>query len=164
MNIGGQLPSGMAFQAQSIEVQFFAGSSAAANTFLPAASSNFAVAAAIAVGAMNQDVVVFYESGWLEFKILEKVYVREAPLVTFPPRNTMSLNAAVASNSATVGASLVSFARADGATYEIPGGILLQPAVNFNVSLNWPGVVATGSGFNARVGVILDGWVQRASQ
>lgn len=163
-NIGGQLPSGMQFLCTSIEVQFFAGSSAAANTYLPAASHNFAAAAAIAVGAMIQDVNVFYQSGWLEFKILEKVYVREAPLVTFPPRNTLSFNGAVASNSATVGETLASFARADGATYEIAGGILLQPAVNFNVSLNWPGVVATGSGFNGRVGVILDGWVQRASQ
>ena len=35
---------------------------------------------------------------------------------------------------------------------------------NFTVSLNWPAVVATPSGFNARLGVILDGYQFRNSQ
>ena len=40
----------------------------------------------------------------------------------------------------------------------------LQPAVNFDVTLRWPALVATPSGFNGRVGIILDGYLMRASQ
>lgn len=164
MNIGGQLPSGMSYLVSSVEVQFFAGSSAGANTYLPANVSLFAAANAAAVAGALNDVNTFYQSGFLEFNILQKNYVRETPLLTFPPRNTLSFSTALASTSATAGEIATVFGRADGATYEIPGGILLQPAVNFAVTLNWPAGVATPTGFNGRVGVILDGWVSRASQ
>lgn len=164
MNIGGQLPSGAAFKVDSIEVAFYAGSSAAANTYLPATVYTFAAVAAATLGAALNDVNTFYQSGFLEFNILQKNYVRETPLITFPPRNTLSFSAALASNSATTAEEIIAFGRADGATYEIPGGILLQPSVNFAVTLNWPGVVAMGSTFNGRVGVILDGWMMRAAQ
>jgi hypothetical protein len=164
MNIGGQLPSGMAYLVQSIEVQYFAGSSAAANTYLPALISRFAAANAAAVTAAVDDINTFYQSGFLEFNILQKNYVRETPLITFPPRNTLSFNSAIASTSATAAEVATVFARADGATYEIPGGILLAAGVNFAVTLNWPAAVITPSTFNARVGVILDGWVKRSSQ
>ena len=164
MNLAGQLPSGMEYLVQSIEVPFYAGSVATANTYTMATVSLFAAANAAAVAAQLNDVNSFYQSGFLEFNILQKNYVREAPLVTFPPRNTLSFSGALATTSATAGEIATVFGRADGATYEIPGGILLQPAVNFVVSLNWPAAVATPSGFNARVGVILDGWVKRAAQ
>jgi hypothetical protein len=40
----------------------------------------------------------------------------------------------------------------------------LQPAVNFEVLIRYPAAVATPSGFNGRIGVILDGYFMRASQ
>jgi hypothetical protein len=54
--------------------------------------------------------------------------------------------------------------RAAGRPYYIDPTIALQPAVNFEVLLRFPAAVATPSGFNARVGVILDGYFMRASQ
>jgi hypothetical protein len=149
---------------QTVEVHFFPGTSAAANTYLPAGISLFAAVAAAAVAGSANDVNSFYQSGWLEFNILQKNYIREAPLMTFPPSVSLSANVALASNSATTAETALAFARADGMQYQIPGGILLQPAVNFVVSLNFPTAVALPSGFNGRAGIVLDGWMARASQ
>lgn len=172
MQLGGQLPSGAQYLAQTVEVQFFPGSSAAANNFTPQTITAFNAAAAAAVTASVDDVNKFYQSGWLEFNILQKNYVREAPLITFPPQTTLSFSGALAltpstqtaAGAAAINEAALAFARADGATYEIPGGLLLQPGMNFVVSLNWPAAVGTVSTFNGRVGVIVDGWLQRASQ
>jgi hypothetical protein len=41
---------------------------------------------------------------------------------------------------------------------------MLAPTQNFNVTLNFPTAVATPSGQNARIGVVLDGLLYRLSQ
>ena len=76
----------------------------------------------------------------------------------------LDLSAASASNSATVGQVSQVLAKASGRPYYIDPEISLQPAVNFEVKLSWPAAVANPSGFNARVGVLLDGYFMRASQ
>ena len=78
----------------------------------------------------------------------------------------MSFNAdfAIANNSATAGLASDVNMRAAGRPYYLEPTIALQPAVNFEVVIRYPGLVATPSGFNARVGVILDGYFMRASQ
>lgn len=164
LQVSNTLPSGMAFLLESIEVPFWPGSSAAANTFTAQAISLFAAASAASVVASANDVNAFYTGGWLELNVLQKNYLREAPLLSFPPKTYYEGSFALASTSATQGESALATTHAAGRPYFIEPKITLQPAVNFNVTLNWPGVVATPSTFNARVGVVLDGVFMRASQ
>jgi hypothetical protein len=164
MEIGGALPSGRSFLIDSIEVLFLAGSSAAANTYVPAAVSVFAAVAAAALTGAANDTNLFYQSGTLELNILSKNYLRETPVMAFPPKAHLDLSAALSTNSATVGEVGMSITKAVGRPYFIDPQISLQPAVNFDVKLLWPGLVPTGSGFNGRIGVLLDGWFMRASQ
>lgn len=164
MSLGGQLPSGVQYLAESIEVHFYPGSVSTANTYTTVTATFFAAAAAATVGGALNDVQSFYNSGMLELNVLSKNYLREAPLICFPPKSWYSLSAAVASNSATVGEVGSGVNKADGRPYYLEPRVLLQPAVNFEVLLRWPAAVATPSGFNARVGVIIDGYMMRASQ
>lgn len=162
--LGGVLPSGKAYLCESIEVLFFPGSVATANTYTPAALGGFIAVAAATVWNYSNDVNTFYQSGMLEFNILSKNYLREAPLLSFPPKASFDLSAAVASNSATTAALTGQVAKASGRPYYIDPKITIQPAVNWEVALLWPAVVAMPSTFNGRCGVYLDGYMMRASQ
>ena len=158
------LPSGKAFMIESIEVLFFPGSVSTANTYTVASPVLFNATAAAAVQSQLADVNSFYQSGMLELNILSKNYLRETPLIAFPPKANFQLDAALASNSATTALNGAVNMRASGRPYYLEPTIALQPAVNFEVVLRFPAAVATPSGFNARVGVILDGYFMRASQ
>jgi hypothetical protein len=158
------LPSGKAFMIESIEVLFFPGSVSTANTYTIASPVLFNATAAAAVSSQLADVNSFYQSGMLELNILSKNYLRETPLIAFPPKANFNLDAAMASNSATTALNGAVNMRAAGRPYYLEPTIALQPAVNFEVVLRFPAAVATPSGFNARVGVILDGYFMRASQ
>ena len=158
------LPSGKAFMIESIEVLFFPGSVATANTYTVASPALFNATAAAAVQSQLADVNSFYQSGMLELNILSKNYLRETPMIAFPPKANFALDAALASNSATTALNGAVNMRASGRPYYLEPTIALQPAVNFEVVIRYPAAVATPSGFNARVGVILDGYFMRASQ
>lgn len=158
------LPSGKAFMIESIEVLFFPGSVATANTYTVASPVLFNATAAAAVSSQLADVNSFYQSGMLELNILSKNYLRETPMLAFPPKANFNLDAAMASNSATTALNGAVNMRAAGRPYYLEPTIALQPAVNFEVVIRYPAAVATPSGFNARVGVILDGYFMRASQ
>jgi hypothetical protein len=162
MTLPGSLASGSAYMVESIEVVFFPGSVQTANTYTPIGMSVFNATASAAVNAALNDTNTFYQSGLLEFNILSKNYLRETPLICFPPKANFALDAAVASNSATTAEVALAQARAAGRPYYIDPAISIQPAVNFEVVLKWP--AATALAFNARVGVILDGYFMRASQ
>jgi len=161
-NLGGQLPSGQAYMVESIECVFFPGSVQTANTYTPLGFSLFNATAAAAVNSGINDVNTFYQSGMLEFNILSKNYLRETPLLAFPPKTNYNLDVAVASNSATTAEVALAQGRAAGRPYYIDPAISLQPAVNFEVVIKFPAAVALS--FNARVGIILDGYFMRASQ
>jgi hypothetical protein len=164
MELGGQLPSGKSFLVESIEVLFLPGASASANTYTTANLSQFNATAALAVTAAIQDVQQFYSTGMLEFNVLSKNYLRETPLLCFPPKAMLDLSAASANTSATTAQISQTLAKAVGRPYYIEPRITLQPAVNFEVLLRWPALVPTISTNNGRVGVILDGYMLRASQ
>jgi len=164
LEIPNTLPSGKAYMIESIEVLFLPGASAAANTYTPAGFSAFAVAAAATVPTQMADVNSFYQSGMLELNVLSKNYLRETPLLAFPPKAHFDGFSSAASNSATVGEAVVGVAKASGRPYYVEPNIALQAAVNFEVLLRWPAAVPTPSTFNGRVGVILDGYFMRASQ
>jgi hypothetical protein len=162
MTLGGTLPSGQAYMVESIEVVFFPGSVQTANTYTPIGMSVFNATAAASVNAAVNDVNTFYQSGLLEFNILSKNYLRETPLLAFPPKANYNLDAAISSNSATTALNALAQARAAGRPYYIDPSISLQPAVNFEVVIKFPAAVALA--FNGRVGVVLDGYFMRASQ
>lgn len=164
MESAGMLPAGKSFLLTSVEVAFEAGLSAAVNTFTPAVPSLFAVAAAAAVAAQINDVASFYMSGSLKLFIGSKTYLEEAPLKRFPPKTQFTLDVAVATNSATVGEVAAASAKISGRPYQVSPPVYLENNQNFVVQMNWPAAVATPSGFNARVGVILDGFLYRNSQ
>jgi hypothetical protein len=165
MQLANQLPSGAAFKIETIEVVLFPGSSAAANTYLPALMADFSAVAADAAVASFNDVNTFYQSGLLELNILQKNYLRETPLICFPPKAYYGGSSAVATNAAATGAIGINAISAIGRPYDLSAcEIALMPAVNFDVTLRWPAAVALPSGFNGRVGVILDGYFLRASQ
>jgi hypothetical protein len=165
LQLANTLPSGKAFMAQAIEVFFLPGSSASANTFIPWAANVFAATATAAVAASAQDVVQFYLGGGLEFVILDKPYIFETPLMNFPPQTGLGGDFTIASNAAAgTGEVGVLFPRAMGRPYVFNMPFSQLPSQNFSVNLVWPAAVATGSGFNGRAGVKLDGYFQRASQ
>jgi hypothetical protein len=164
MENAGSLPAGKLFCVASIEVPFYAGSSAAANTYVAAAPAAFAVAAAAAVAAQVSDINQFYQSGSLKLFIGSKTYLEEAPLMRFPPKCTLDVDATVASNSATVGEVAVMSAKIKGRPYAVEPPLPLESNQNFVVQLNFAGALALPSGFNGRVGVILDGYLYRNSQ
>jgi hypothetical protein len=164
LEIPNTLPSGKSYLIESIEVEFTPGSVSTANTFTLATAAFFATVAAATVPATANDVNSFYNSGMLELNILSKNYLRESPLNKFPPKAALDYAGSIASNSATTATIGVQRTVAGGRPYYIEPEITLQPAVNFEVLLRWPAVVATPSGFNARVQVAFDGVFMRASQ
>jgi hypothetical protein len=164
LQIANTLPSGKSVQVQGIEVYFWPGTSAAANTFVQANPSVFNAAASAALSDQIADVWTFYNSGRLQFQILDKIYIDEAPLLNFPQQCGVSGDFAIATNSATVGSSALMMSRAIGRPYAIGAPFTLTATQNFSVNLIWPGLVALPSGFNGRVKVRLDGYVLRATQ
>jgi len=162
MTLPGSLASGSAYYVESIELVFFPASATTADTYTPIGMSVFNATASAAVNAALNDTNTFYQSVLLEFNILSKNYLRETPLLAFPPKANFALDAAVASNSATTAEVALAQARAAGRPYYIDPAISIQPAVNFEVVCKWPSAVSLT--FNARVGCILDGYFMRASQ
>lgn len=164
MVLAGQLPSGLAYKIESVEVKFDPGSVATANTYTPAGLGLWIAVSAITQVAPINDVNTILQSGVLEINVLQKNYLRETPLRDFPPKAYTEIAAAVASNSATTAQTTIQHAKAAGRPYYLDMPITLKPALNFEARLKWPGVVATPSGFNGRIGVIFDGLMVRASQ
>lgn len=165
MDLPGQMPNGKSMLVQSVEVTFYPGSSLAVNNFTLARPDQFLAAAAATVTAQVADVFQFYNSGMLTMNVLSKTQIQEHPLGVFPPKVNFSLDGYVASNSATTAALAVNSMKAAGRPYLLGEyGIKLESGMNFDVSLEWPAPLALPSTFNARVGVILDGYQLRASQ
>jgi len=163
MKVASSVSAGEAFLVQGLEVDFYPGLSAAANTYTPAVPSVFAVAAAAAVAAQANDIATFYQAGTLKLTVSQKTFVEDGPMGVFPPRRRLEVDVAASTNSATVGEVAVVTARAGGMPYNILP-FSLEPNVSFGVQLNYPGVVATPSGFNGRVGVRLIGLQYRNVQ
>lgn len=158
------LPSGKSYFIESIEVFILPGSVSTANTFTPANPVSFAAVAAATVGNQLNDVNTLYQAGMLELDILSKNYLRETPLLAFPPKAHFEVFAAVGTNSATTSEVAITMGKATGRPYYVQPGITLQPAMNFAVNIKYPNAVPVPSGFNARIGVVLDGYFMRASQ
>lgn len=164
MSLAGQLPSPQAFIVESIEVLFFPGKVSTANTYTPQEPAESGGNIAATVDAGISDVNAIGVGGWLNFYIGSKSYLTDAPLGAFPPKTCLSVDAALAAVSGANGAVALAAARWAGRPYYLDPPITLRATQNFNVTLNWPVAIATPSGFNGRIGVILDGVLFRKAQ
>ena len=164
LQLANQLPSGKAFQLQSVELSYDPGSVSTANTFTLAMPTNFIAAAAATQLQMLNDVYTFFNSGRAQLQVLDKFYIDEAPLINFPQQVGVTGDLAVASNSATTSEVAGNIGRGAGRPYVINLPFTLQPAMNFSFLLTWPGLVAMPSTFNGRVRVRFDGYFLRSTQ
>lgn len=164
MVLANTLPSGQEFLVESIEAVFSPGSVSTANTYTPANTYLFNAANSATLFNQLNDVNTILQSGVVELKVLSKNYLQDTPLLAFPPKTALEVQAAFATTSATAAAIGSAQAHAGGRPYYLEPPITLQPAVNFQVLVSWPAVVAPPSGFNGRLGIVLDGYEMRASQ
>jgi hypothetical protein len=163
MEAANTLPSGKTFLVETIEVVFQPGSVATANTFTPAAKmGTLGAISAAQVGAIN-DIDLVYNTGMLVFKILDKNYLREVLLKSFPPKTWMRVDTSISTTAVTT-TSGVQNEYPDGRPYYVEPNINLQPTVNFSITVSTPNAQPLPSTFNGRIGVILDGYLARASQ
>lgn len=164
MEAGGFLPAPQGFWIETIELIVTPGSVATANTFTLQNPTGFNATAAAAVQAGAHDVNAILTTGSLRFTVGQKPYLIEAPLYRLPPWCRMKFNFALATTSGTVGETVKESMNAGGDVYQINPGIAIPTMQNFKLSLQWPVVVATPSGFNGKIQAILDGWLFRAVQ
>lgn len=148
----GSMPSPKRMLVTGIEVAFFPGGSP--GTFGAQAAPN-----------LVNDVYAVMKSGWLDFFVGSASWLKDAPIGKFPSPYRMAGMAAL-SDQSTIAADLqtkIDYATFAGKPYEITP-VELSSNQNFNVTLNWPAVVATPSTVAGRIGVILHGFQYRLSQ
>jgi hypothetical protein len=148
----GSMPSPKRMLVTGIQVQFFPGS-------LPGTFG------AGAVANNWNDMNAVYQSGWLDFFVGSASWLKDAPIGKFPPDYRLAGTAAMSDSTtaAAAQANMVDYAAMAGRPYDITP-IELSSNQNFNVTLNWPAVVATPSTVAGRIGVTLMGFQYRLSQ
>lgn len=149
MQLAGQFPAPTAFLCTAIMVYFDPGAADSTTQTTAAAQTNI------------NDVIAVSNSGYLEFTIGGKVYLRDAPLGKFAPNFTINGFASISANFTAPVLTQTGFARAAGRYYEITP-FLIPQSQNFNVTLYWPTVQSTVS--TGRIGIIMDGFYYRQSQ
>lgn len=157
MKTAGLLPSPQRFLCDAVEVLFTSGATVAKGANAEAA---------LATSYIDDVVAALQNPSWLEFKIGEKSYVFDGPLVVFPPRRRLSIEAAL-SDTTTAAASqlsIIGYAQAAGDPYEVIPPQVIPPNQNFSVTLNFPAAIALPSGVNGRIGVRLNGLLYRGVQ
>lgn len=164
MTLNGQVPAPQAFLIEAVEVFFIPGNVSTASTFVDALPSKFATVAAETVAGAINDVSRILQNGGLRLFIGAKEYLFDTPLMKFVPGCFIGIDGALASNSATLGEASAVGARAMGRSYTLPTPVSLRANQNFNVSVDFGGAVATPSGFNGRIGVVLNGHLFRSAQ
>jgi hypothetical protein len=160
----GQLPAPQGFFATSLELDIQPGSSAAANTWAPAITTEFnavTTAANLAVGATD-DLNAIAVTGGFQILVNGREYIQDAPLLRACAQRRVRADTSMALNSATTGTIEKGKGYTDGPLYLFPVGLGLQNGVTFNVALNWDALVATPSGKNAKIICYLNGYLFRA--
>ena len=154
MKAAGQLPQPQHFLVESIEIHVFPGVNPVITDEVAVAESEF-----------TNDMYTLAKSGSLDFFIGSKSYLEEAPIGRFPPKTKMEPHFGVHFETATAEQVIsMDYAAWVGRPYYLDPPVLLVPNQNWNVNLNWPTAVATPSGEDARIVIILDGILYRQSQ
>lgn len=154
LTIGGQLPNPQKFTITAVSIDFLSG--LAPVTF----------GAQSAVSQLN-DMWNVLSHGVLTILIMEKNYLRVAPLLQFPPRSHQDAAVAVTDQTTAAAASQTKAIQAwvDGPVFKI-NPIMLFPSQNFNVNLSFPNGLRTlpSADANTRIGIHLHGLDYRAVQ
>lgn len=159
IEVAGSLPQPKWFLVEAIEIHFY-----------PGVNPGTSVTTAAETEFTNDVYSVLTGLGFLNFFIGSKTYVEEAPLIRFPPKTRLNVNAAHAlqtKQAVAADAELqvsTDYAAACGRPYFVDPEVLLIPNQNFNVSVNFPTAIATPSGQDAAIEVVLDGILYRQSQ
>lgn len=154
MKAAGQLPQPQHFLVESIELYVYPG-------VLPVIEDT-----TIAESEFTNDMYTIAKSGSLDFFIGSKSYLEEAPLNRFPPKTKLEARFATHFTQAVAADQQIQmdYAAWVGRPYYLDPPVLLVPNQNWNVNLSWPTVVATPSGADAKIFVVLDGILYRQSQ
>lgn len=133
MEVGSQMARGEAFLVQHVALRFW-------QATLPIQQLNGAAVTANQVIAAN-DAYLFWSHGFVEFKVVNKVQLRQGPLSSFPPPTRLNLDAAAAAEStvaATTNQVIGSHLSPVGPLYTIASpGITLEYGMKFSFTLNW---------------------------
>lgn len=169
MQLAGQLAAPQAFWCDGIEVDVQPGSSGAANTFVLQPPSSFLAVQTAGQQAGAQDVHAITGGGVLDFRISNKNYYQEGPLYRFPTRAARALESSIGAASlggagTNTGTKTYENMRVVGDPVRLDPGFGIMSSQAFGVSITYPVAIATPSGFNARIGVILNGWTFRPVQ
>ncbi len=154
---GGQISKPKTFLAMGVQFRFFSGA--------PAVQFG----STYAVGAKNQaaDLEAIRQSGYLQFKIGDKVCAGEAPLDLFMGGQPVPKVDVETTDTTTAGAanfSVLAQATIAGNEYEITP-VQIPENQNFTVDVNWfEGAVAMPSGAKARIGARLLGFLWQPVQ
>ena len=150
----GLLPKGNRFYATGLEFQFYPGS-------LPGRGA----AADNTVGFNWNDVYTVAKSGWVRFRIQNRDYVLDGPLLNFPPVTRLAGVASITSTLTAGAATLdqVDYAAFAGMPYNIVP-VFIEANQAFTVQVFWPAAVALPSAVIGRIFVRLRGRLIRDAQ
>lgn len=156
MPLAGQLPVGHKFIAETIELHVYPGSSASSYVRQDPVKAS---TAALAAPNFANDVWALISSGFLVLKVGDKDYCT-APLIAFPPTTGLGITPAAAvenTNTTVINAVTVDYARGVGRPFVLNPVIPIPAMTAFSVSLKWPAAVTLPSGFDARMGIVMNG-------
>ncbi len=150
----GLLPLGNSFYMTGFEV-----------IFLPGNNPGFGATADASLGRNWNDVYQVMKSGWARFRVQNRDYILDGPLMMFPPVTRLAGAFAVTTNLTTGAATAgeIDYATSAGAPYNIVP-ITLQSNQSFLLQLNWPALVPTPSTTAGRLWVRLRGRLIRSAQ
>lgn len=155
MTLAAQIPSQQSFLIDAVSFEFQPGVA-----IRPENSS--ALAGAAAVNGFLQDVNEVAKSGFIDFTIGSKPYIRNSPLGQFPPSYGISgmVGAATTAAATTIHDT---YGRWTGKLYEIIP-ITLESNQNFAMNVTWPTAIPLPSGVAGRLGCRLHGSLYRSGQ
>lgn len=165
----GLLPSPQCFWVDGMEFAVDPGGTATANLFTHAVPSVYLGTAAAASTINLNDSNFILRSGLVTLRIMDKIYFQDGPLYRFPPSASMRYdgNMAICGTNAQPGSLSTMEANSIGPSVRFEPGYGIKETTSFGVNIHFtPTVVTTapGSGFNARIGCRLNGWLIRAAQ
>lgn len=147
LTLAGQLPKGQEFLGLALEFDVIPNQkNVVASTADPALAQNYI-----------NDVAAIINSGWVEINILDKNWLRDAPISKFPPASRLVANGALALDKSTAANSLQIQVAAAGGSQYLLSGLWLDSSTSFNVTLNWGTAVALPSNLDAKVRCTLKG-------
>lgn len=162
LNASAQLAAPNGYFATHLELEVLPGAVSTAATWTQRGVTNFAAANAATVQSGEDDVRAILSTGRAVLTVNGRNYVDDAPLEQFVPMRQQRLDSSQATTSATAGEMTKALIWQMGEPMAIVPGMELQFGVGFNVNLAWPAVVATPSGFNAKIICRLHGFLFRS--